>query len=117
MPTIQLVLTEDEALRLQAKCTSMGFSGIDPYLRFLAFPPKWVQTPEQKAAKLVEKVKWFVESHTGGCARCEIARFIGGQAKSPQVDAAITSLLDAGRMTAKRERRSRKTTNYYYITQ
>lgn len=114
MPTIQLFMTETEIAALEGKSHSTGFSGIEPYLRFLAFPPKWVQTPEQRAEKLAIKVKWFVESHPCGCSRRDIARFIGGKTKTPQLDTAIAALLDSGDLTVKREKRTRKSTNYYY---
>ncbi len=114
MPTIQFSVTDEQLLEVEARYKAMRFNSIDHYVRFILFPPKWVQTPEQKASKLAERILWFISEHPGGRSKRDIAQFIGGKAKAPEIEAAICTLIGEESISVKREKRIKKSTNFYY---
>lgn len=114
MPTIQVAFTDDQLAQLLRKAKAAGFQEASPYLYYLAFPPKWLPSDEQLAAKLMDKIIWFVGNHPMGASRREIAQYIGGQTEAFRINAALCALVSSSKLVVKREKRSRKSTSFYY---
>ena len=86
--------------------------------RYSADSVRWIfggiDSGETVQSKVAEKISKFIDSKPEGCSRRDICRYMGGKTKPTDVEYHLGQLLSNGKITARREKRTRKEADYYF---
>lgn len=81
---------------------------------------KWifggVDSGENVQSRMADKIAKFIQSKSEGVSRREIAQYVGGKVKATEVEFHLGALLSDGKIRSAREKRSRKSVDFYYTT-